>query len=63
MGDVELSQPGTLAGDDTYVQAAVDRLVELDTTGPDGSVEIYEDIYRSLSAALEGRAETPRPPE
>jgi len=36
------------------VKAAVSRLADLDSVGLDGSVQVYEDIHRALSAALEG---------
>lgn len=63
MGAADLNQPAEPLTDDPHVQAAVDRLTELDTVGTDGSVAVYEDIYRSLSSALEGSTGTPPAPE
>ncbi len=68
MGEVEVNQPSQPPSDDPRVQVALGRLAELDTIGIDASVAVYDDIHRSLSAALEGPApdggtDPPRAPE
>ncbi len=57
------SSPSGTPNESGQVEAAVARLTELDAVGPEAAVEVYEDIHRSLSAALEGDAEPPRPVE
>lgn len=62
MAEVEVNQPRQPPRDDARVQVALGRLAELDTIGIDASVAVYDDIHRSLSAALEGPAlEGPAP--
>ena len=45
------------------VETALSRLAELDSVGFEESVEVYEDIQLSLSAALDGDEEPPPPPQ
>ena len=59
------SKPGHAEGapsGSSRVETALSRLAELDSIGFEGSVEVYEDIQLSLSAALDGDEEsTPTP--
>ena len=45
------------------VETALSRLAELDSVGFERSVEVYEDIQLSLSAALEGDEEPSPTPQ
>jgi hypothetical protein len=58
--DVPDQLPGS-TGDDR-VDAAVDRLTDLDNTPVDDHVGIYDDIHARLGAALANAAEPAEPP-
>lgn len=59
MGDVEQNQVGQPASVEAQVQAAVRRLDDLETVGIDGSLQVYDDIHRLLSSALDGSTDLP----
>ncbi len=56
MQDGELSPLVESRRTGEQVEVAVSRLADLDSLGLDGAVEVYDDIHRALSAALEGNA-------
>jgi hypothetical protein len=59
-------EPGQLEGAPSgsqRVETALSRLAELDSVGFERSVEIYEDIQLSLSAALDGDEEPAPTPQ
>lgn len=54
MPNAEPSRAGEAPGGSGQVETALSRLAELDSVSFDGAVQVYDDIHRSLSAALDG---------
>ena len=63
MRDGEPGQLEDAASGSQRVETALSRLAELDSVGFEESVEVYEGIQLSLSAALDGDEEPPPTPQ